>query len=67
MDRYNQIIIDMQRVMEAIDTFKYHKTPDAIIIKRIYNLAKFECQEAQKRIDMKLDAMEREFKDAGTN
>lgn len=58
MDRQHQIILDMSRIIEAIDTFWYNGTSDEIILKRIYHLAKFELAEAQKQIDMKLDEME---------
>jgi len=61
MDRQNQIIIDMTRIMEAIDSFRAAKTPDKVIVSRIYHLCKFELTEAQKKIDMKLDEMEREY------
>lgn len=59
MDRESQIIQDMNRIIEAIDSFKAAKTPDEVIASRIYHLCKFEKEEAQKKIDMKLDEMER--------
>lgn len=58
MDRQSQIIQDMNRILEAIDSFKAAKTPDKVIVSRIYHLCKFELAEAQKHIDMKLDEME---------
>ena len=61
MDRQSQIIQDMNRIVEAIDSFKSAKTPDKVIVSRIYHLCKFEREEAQKQIDMKLDEMEREY------
>ena len=61
MDRQNQIIQDMNRIIEAIDSFKAAKTPDKVIVSRIYHLCKFELTEAQKKIDMKLDEMESEY------
>ena len=61
MDRLNQIIIDMTRIMEAIDSLRAAKTPDKVIVSRIYHLCKFERGEAQKQIDMRLDEMEREY------
>lgn len=59
MDRQSQTIHDMNLIIEAIDSFRAAKTPDKVIISRIYHLCKFEKEEAQKQIDMKLDEMER--------
>lgn len=58
MDRQSQIIQDMNRIIEAIDSFRAAKTPDKVIVSRIYHLCKFELTEAQKQIDMELDEME---------
>ena len=63
MDRENQIIIDMDRIIECIDAFRWSGTSDEIIVKRIYHLCRFERNEAQKRIDAKIDAMEQMFKE----
>ena len=59
MDRQSQIIIDMNNIMEAIDSFRAAKTPDKVIVSRIYHLCKFEREQAERKIDMKLDEMER--------
>lgn len=61
MDRQSQIIQDMNRIIEAIDSFRAAKTPYKVIVSRIYHLCRFEREEAQKQIDMKLDEMEREY------
>lgn len=63
MDRENQIIIDMDRIIECIDAFHWSGVSDEIIVKRLYHLCKFERSEAQKRIDAKIDAMEQMFKE----
>ena len=63
MDRENQIIIDMDRIIECIDAFRWSGVSDEIIVKRIYHLCRFERSEAQKRIDAKLDAMEKMFQE----
>jgi uncharacterized protein YpiB (UPF0302 family) len=61
MDRQNQIIIDMNTIMEAINSFREAKTPDSVIISRIYHLCKFEREQAERKIDEALDAMESDF------
>jgi hypothetical protein len=61
MDRQNQIIIDMNTIMEAIDSFRAAKTPDKVIVSRIYHLCKFHREQAARKIDEELDAMEADF------
>lgn len=61
MDRQSQIIMDMDRIMEAIDSFRAAKTPDKVIVSRIYHLCKFEREQAELEFNMKLDEMEREY------
>jgi len=61
MDRQNQIIIDMTRIMEAIDSFRAAKTPDKVIVSRIYHLCKFEREQAERKMDEALDALEAEL------
>jgi hypothetical protein len=47
--------------MEAIDSFREAKTPDKVIISRIYHLCKFKREQAERKIDETLDAMEADF------
>jgi hypothetical protein len=47
--------------MEAIDSFREAKTPDKVIISRIYHLCKFKRAQAERKIDETLDAMEADF------
>lgn len=61
MDQQSQIIQDMNRIIEAIDSFKAAKTPDKVIVSRIYHLCKFEREQAARKIDETLDAMEADF------
>ena len=63
MDRENQIIIDMERIIQAIDAFRDYGTPPELIVKRIYHLAEFELQQAQRRIDERMDELERLWAD----
>lgn len=63
MDRENQIIIDMERIIQAIDAFRDYGTPPELIVKRIYHLAEFERQQAQRRIDERMDELERMWAD----
>ena len=49
-------------IIEAIDTFRGHNTPDNVTLSRIKNLCKFKRQRAELSIDMALDAMEQEMK-----
>lgn len=61
MDRQSQIIIDMNTILEAIDSFRVAKTPDKVIVSRIYHLCKFEREQAERKINAALDAMEAEL------
>lgn len=61
MDRLNQIIQDMQKIVEAIDSFRSYKTDPETIVSRIRALAVYEKNQAELQIDMKLEAMEREL------
>lgn len=61
MDRQSQIIMDMNRIMEAIDSFRAAKTPDKVIVSRIYHLCKFEREQAESKMDAALDALEAEL------
>lgn len=63
MERQAAIIGYTNKIIEAIDAFRWSGVPDDIIIKRIYYLCKFEKTQAEREIDMKLDAMEREIVD----
>lgn len=61
MDRQNQIVIDMQKIIDAIDSFRSYKTAPETIVSRIRALAVYEKQQAELQIDMKLEQMEREW------
>lgn len=61
MERQHQITIDMQKIIEAIDSFRSYKTDPDTIVSRILALAVYEKRQAELQIDMKLEAMEREF------
>ena len=63
MDRQSQIIQDMNRIIEAIDSFRAAKTPDKVIISRIYHLCKFEREQAERKMDETLDALEADLKE----
>lgn len=55
----------MDRIIEAIDAFRWSGVPDDVIVKRIYHLCKFERQQAQNNIDAALDALEERMKNEG--
>lgn len=61
MEKEATIISYSNRIIEAIDAFRDSGAPDEIIIKRIYHLCRFERMQAEQKIDMKLDAMEKEM------
>lgn len=59
---YEAATIDFaDKIIDAIRSFKDHKTPDNVVMSRIYHLCIFEKRNAQLKIDMKLDAMEKEM------
>lgn len=63
MDKEAVVIDYCSRMIEMIDGFRWAGTSDEIIVKRIYHLCRFERNEAQKKIDEKLDEMEQQIKD----
>ena len=57
MDKDAMTIQWMDRIIEAIDAFRWSGVPDDVIVKRIYHLCRFERQQ---------DALEERMKSDGT-
>lgn len=59
---YEAATIDFaNKIIDAIMAFKEYKSPDNVVVSRVYHLCVFEKRNAQLKIDMKLDAMEKEM------
>lgn len=59
---YEVATIDFaDKIIDAIRSFRAHKSLDNVVVSRIYHLCVFEKRNAQLKIDMKLDAMEKEM------
>lgn len=65
MDRDAITIQWMDKIIEAIDTFRWSGVSDEVIVKRIYHLCRFERQQAQQNIDEELDELEKRLKADG--